>query len=498
MINILKNRVLGFSQAIGLVLISMGIIAGCTPRNETPNIEGDTYLVDLNFSGFETRVRPITSGQADEHSNALKTQARNVDEFPTTLYYWSFDAASLLSDYYQQSAIALSFFPASTAHSFLNGFPNSAVSNKLLEARVVSAFILPIPAADIRRLDKLNVELGLSKYSALGVELEYGFSRTSVLSLVGKQITIPKEQLDFRKNTLSFDLRDLSFQDKDTMYLFLSVNRVQYSDNKDFNRSRSAVWVDNIRVSGIRNVRNDKLKNDIHYFIFDQKNNLIVDRGSFDAKNSAQSLRVELPFGEYSTATVYNNSVNDPFFPEVINAKNDFYLRDSMELDGRIFGSIDTVKVDRSFSQKIALRRAYSQVRFEFTDAVAPSRVTQLRVYPAHHRYTWNPFSIVLPTAVESKPRKPYLIDLNAVRERTVVFNEFLGLEAMERDLKYRVEVMEEEKVLRTFEVQGTSRNNMQLVFKGPLLPPTTGFGGFEVSLQEEWDGEKVVQFDHD
>jgi len=68
----------------------------------------------------------------------------------------------------------------------------------------------------------------------------------------------------------------------------------------------------------------------------------------------------------------------------------------------------------------------------------------------------------------------------------------------MERDLKYRVEVMEEEKVLRTFEVQGTSRNNMQLVFKGPLLPPTTGFGGFEVSLQEEWDGEKVIQFDHD
>src|SRR5690606_37773673 len=137
---------------------------------------------------------------------------------------------------------------------------------------------------------------------------------------------------------------------------------------------------------------NDKLKNDIHYFIFDQKNNLIIDRGSFDAKNSAQSLRVELPFGEYSTATVYNNSVNDPFFPEVINAKNDFYLRDSMGLDGRIFGSIDTFKVNRSFSQKIALRRAYSQIRFEFTDAVAPSRVTQLRVYPAHHRYTWNPF----------------------------------------------------------------------------------------------------------
>jgi len=495
MINILKNRVLGFSQAIGLVLISMGIITGCTPRNETPNIEGETFLVDLTFSGFETRVRPITSGQADEHQKNFGSQHHHVDEFPTNLYYWSFDAATLISDYYHQSPIELSLFPSWTTHTFLNGFPNTSVSNKLLEAGAVGSFILPIPVSGIRSLDKLSFEMGLSKYNALGIELEYSFSRSTGLSSLGKMIKIPKENLGFIKNTLAFDLSEITFQGQDTLYLFLSVNRGQLSENKNFTQRKSAVRIDNIRVSGMRNVRNEKLKNDLHYVIFDQKSNLKVSRGKFDVEKDAQSLRVELPFGEYSLVSIYNNSVKNPFLPEVIGSKNDFYLLDSMEVDGRIFGSIDTFKVDRSFSKKLELHRAYSQVRFEFTDTLATTKVTQLRVYPNHQPFAWNPYSINLPS-LDAKPRKPYVIDINMDREKTVVFNEFLGLEAMARDLKYKVEVMEEEKVLRTFEVQGSVLNNMQLVFKGPLLPPTSGFGGFEISLKEKWTGEKVITFD--
>jgi len=79
---------------------------------------------------------------------------------------------------------------------------------------------------------------------------------------------------------------------------------------------------------------------------------------------------------------------------------------------------------------------------------------------------------------------------------KTIAFNEFLGNVLQPFGVDYRVQVYgEADTILRTFEVNSAIRNNVQLLFRGPLLENAGSTSSFSIVFREDWDGQNIIDF---
>ncbi len=460
-------------------------------EHESENLE---YLVDLNFSGFNYRkstLDVVGSPVDHQHSAAVRT---TTDEYPVTLYYWSFDNSTLESDVYPIQPGSTYLFKSGVKYQFVPGFESGLLFDKSLEATSLSSIQFKLSTKGIKSFSKLKFELGLNEYSGSSIRLQYSFGFKSEKFPLGSEISFPMSQLNLKKNTLEIDLRQIDFSNQDSIIFIVYPNLGYHDKNPKYSEEKSIIRFDNIKVTGTRLVANAQLKNDLHYYVFDAASSRLRRKGQFDVLSQQSGVRVELPVGEYHIATLFNNTLNEPALMGEIKDKREFLLNDSMGAEGRIFSSLDTLVVSQTFKKDIILSRAYSQIRFEFTDVVKPIAVKSLRIYKDHQSSYWNPFAVLIPEPT-AKKEQPHIIPFNFDKQDYVVFNEFLGLINTEKELRYRVEVWGEEKLIRTFVVKGVCRNNMQLAFRGDLLSSTMGAGGFQVNIRDKWDKETIVDF---
>ncbi|MVZ66011.1 hypothetical protein GQF61_09080 [Sphingobacterium sp. DK4209] len=452
------------------------------------------YLVDLDFSGFDYRKSTLdNAGPGDGFSN--RTGARTTtDEYPVTLFYWSFDKSSLESDVYPITPGLTYLFKSGVKYQFVPGFESGLLFDKSLEATSLSSIQFKLSTKGIKSFSKLKFDLGLNEFSGSSIRLHYSFGFKFEKFPLGSEVSFPMSQLNLKKNTLEIDLSEINFTNQDSIIFIVYPNLGYHDKNPKYSEEKSIIRFDNIKVTGIRLVGNEKLKNDLHYYVFDAGSSRLRRKGQFNILNQQSGIRLELPVGEYHIATLFNNTLSEPALIGDIKDKREFLLKDSMGAEGRIFSSLDTLEVSQTFKKEITLSRAYSQIRLEFTDVVKPFEVRYLRIYKDHQSSYWNPFAVLISEST-AKEEQPYIIPFNFDKQDYVVFNEFLGLISADKELRYRVEVWGEERLIRTFKVKGVCRNNMQLAFRGDLLSSVMGSGGFLVNIRDRWDKETVVDF---
>src|SRR5690606_37253805 len=200
-----------------------------------------------------------------------------------------------------------------------------------------------------------------------------------------------------------------------------------------------------------------------------------------------------LPAGDYIASFVANISNAELNIPETGDASVYFIANTFSNNKAEIFGVLDTFSVDGDMDKDIELNRYYSEIRFAFTDAGDLSQVKKLIVKREHDANFYAPFHPTMDNPVEDSSEivlHPQLDEAN----REVFFNQFIGNTPIPVPLKYKVDVYDgSDELIRTFQVESEIRNNMQLLFRGKLLDAPNG--QFVVRLNENWDGEKQVDF---
>src|SRR5690606_21976000 len=141
----------------------------------------------------------------------------------------------------------------------------------------------------------------------------------------------------------------------------------------------------------------------------------------------------------------------------------------------------------------IELNGYYSERRVAFTDRGELSEVAKLVVKQEQEAALYAPFLPTMETPEEVFSEIIVYPKFDA-STREVFVHQFIGNTPLPVLLRYTLEVYNAaDELLRKFQVESEIRNNIRLLFSGKLLDATNG--QFVVRLNEDWDGDKQVDF---
>ncbi len=453
------------------------------------------YQVNIGYAGFETILRPLKETASPNISDPFSARSfGGGDEAPVTVLNWNFNSGKLISDYQLGPAVNFDHFPKAFPAAFVPSFENSFFGDKALQLKHMTFLSLEFPIGELKKLGTFSFDLGSDSLAGKTVEFQYRFADGINRINFPVRIDMENKKDDFAKTRIKFDLSSLPVEQENKMLVEIHFRRSQ--EDKELGRMQFGTYrLDNVRLTGYKKALDVRMKSKLRYYLFQKGTHALVDSGQVLLKDGNPQLNLELPLGEYILMSTYHYVNKDIISTGQISRLEDLHFQDDIGFEGRMFASCDTIEVSKSFAKEIALRRAYGQVRFEFTDSRDLKEVKRVLIKPQHLPVRWRPFSHVGQSKAAEEPSQSFEVEQDFNVHKEIVFNQFLGLHVQGKKLHYILEVWDDSKILRTIDVQGEANNNMQLVFRGQLLPRTTAVAGFEIKLVEAWDKEVLIEF---
>ena len=190
---------------------------------------------------------------------------------------------------------------------------------------------------------------------------------------------------------------------------------------------------------------------------------------------------------------VINSSNDDLIIAPDIGKASDIYISNPFSnKDAEIFGYKGTLEVSGNMSVNIVLQRLYSQVKVEFTDQDL-SAVKKIVLNQLHEPFFYSPFATGLLNPILDQSAIEIEDDFQSNKQ--VIFNQFMGLLNENKPVNYILNVIGDAGVLQSFELSSSIKNNIQLVFRGNLLEGAPNNVAFQITINENWDGENEVSF---
>lgn len=351
--------------------------------------------------------------------------------------------------------------------------------------------LIKLPIKDVYALSRLGFDMTGSAAGTKDFELHYSFDEGDSykeISLLNQFGNITANA----KNSFTFNLDDLELAGEE-LWLKITPKAGDRGNGSAYNESTGTIRIDNLHLVGISPTSTATFTvNKFHYFIFHKTNGKSYQGITEDI--SSLDVELELPVGEYDIFFVLNSSDEELIFPTTISKAGDIYISNNFSnKDAEIYGYSGSFEVTGSMSINIVLQRLYSQVKIEFTDFDL-STVKSISINQVHEPYFYSPFSsgIINPILDQTIIN----VEEDFQSNKQIVFNQFMGLIIESKPVYYNVVVLgESSTVLRTFELTSTIKNNIQLVFRGELLPESTQNVLFQITKNEDWDGENEVSF---
>jgi len=295
------------------------------------------------------------------------------------------------------------------------------------------------------------------------------------------------------KNSFTYNLEELKLSG-DEIWFKINAKAGLRDGVSAYNESTGTIRIDNMHLVGIAPTAKDELAiRKLHYFLFHKdKPELIFDGETEDVESL--SLQLNLPAGDYNVFFILNNSNKELLLPTVISKSSDLYASNLFSnKEAEIFGYVGSISVSSDMTSTIFLQRLYSQIKIEFTDNIDLSRIKKLVFKQEHQPFFYSPFAIGLSNPILDQSSIEIVDDFQLNKQ--VVFNQFLGLLTSAQSIHYVAEVYSENDIIRTFHLQGSLKNNIQLVFRGNLLQEQQFNVGFQMTKNENWDGNSEVGF---
>lgn len=121
------------------------------------------------------------------------------------------------------------------------------------------------------------------------------------------------------------------------------------------------------------------------------------------------------------------------------------------------------------------------------------SSVKKIILSQGHEPFFYSPFNTTMLNPVMDQTVIEIEDDFQFNKQ--VVFKKFMGFLSEVQPIHYTVLVLIDEGVLRTFDLSSSLKNNLQLAFRGELLQGALENVLFQITKNENWDGENNVGF---
>lgn len=480
-----------YSFSILFIMLNM---ASCKKNAVEPNDGQESYTIGFRFQEFEQRVSPLGTKMAVSAKNHSVATISNQNRYEGHIYYWSFNAETLMPDIYPSTHWSITYNDGQTPNDYAAGWVyENYTAGRALSLRGLSELVFKMPLTNVFELHALAFDVGSSGTGPKSFSL--------LFSQDGESYTVFEEDNQFTntntaqaKNTFVFGLEELSLDFSKDLYVKLLPKEGDRGSAGNYNEVTGVMRIDNFRLSGVANQIADANVRRIHYHVFDaETKNLVLSGADHFREGALSDFALTLPAGDYIASFVTNISNAELRIPETGNASDYFIANIFSNSKAKIFGVLDTFSVEGDMQKDIVLNRYYSEVRFAFTDTKDLSHVAKLIVKQGHEGLFYAPFYPAMDSPVEDLSELVIFPEFEE-DNREVFLNQFIGNTLAPVPLMYTIEAYDAfDELITTFQVESEIHNNMQLLFRGKLLEAPNG--QFVVRLNENWDGEKQVNF---
>ncbi|GHE41196.1 hypothetical protein [Sphingobacterium griseoflavum] len=476
------------------------IIYACSCQRETyPDDDmRESYTVAVKFKEFDQTIRELKNNQRTQLAQAKKRGMMNglraaEGDF---VYFWSFNQGTLEPDIFATEGATLTYNQGLTPFSFAGGWSfESYTAGFGLTITGANEILLKIPLEGITAVQDFGLDMGSSGTGPKSFSLSYGQN--------GQDYTLLSEDNQFSntntahaKNTFVFSLQDVELDKRRDLYIKIIPKAGFRGEASDYRASTGVIKLDNIRLTGEKGVSEASSVKALHYHVFDAENKDLITFGTYDyAVENLTDFSLSLPLGRYIVSFVANESDSTLVLPSAPSFSNWYVGNRFANYTARVFGLLDTFTVSGHMERELILKRYFSQIKFEFTDPGDLTSVGKIVIRRMHEPEFYAPFNRTLANPILDQSQI-VIFPTFMSGDKTIFFNQFIGNVMEPFDIAYRIDVYSRvDTLLRTFELTSAIRNNMQLVFRGPLLGDTGTGSSFSILFKEDWDGHDIISF---
>ncbi len=465
--------------------------------HEAPQPDNGLHQVSFNFSNFQSEIQSYHSAPSTKSVQNDATLNLHPDQFEV-LGYFDMNKKSLEPTYDYDQVFKIEVIAGlENSGQFVNDPSKPAYKdNFVYTVKGLSRFSFKIDLTKIHELDRLEFDLlstdGNQKYFFVQFLDQNNYPIRNSDRLIE---IVPNSNASKQLQTYNIPIpKELKGNDKTIVNIWMKdpVTNHPYVEDP----YKHAHYIDNIKFYGRAKERSKPNLSDLPYFIFKKKTGELVKKGSFDLSQNNKEQLVELPYGSYYNLILFHDSPKKLLMPTDIKNKDQIFIGHTFEDKfGRSFAAIDSFDLKENVEKLVKLKRLYSLVTLNFNDIRDLKEIKKVTVRPITAPYFWKPFNLKVDTKNLEEPTKPLEFEQDFNLNKEISFSHFLGLSDKELPVQYEIEVWDKSKVIRKFRLKSNIKNNVKLIFKGPLYPSGFSTGFFEVIIDETWDANKVVVF---
>lgn len=472
------------------------LLAISCKKDSTIDEENDlVYPVNFTFTNFHSSSGFLKNGTTATKNLVAATGGVPANYSEGFLYLWTFNADNLIPDIkYKKSANpSITFNDGRTPTSFGAGFVfENYVAGKAVNFIGMKELLIKLPIEEVISVSRLGFDLTGSATGPKDFELYISFDEGDTFETIALSNQFGNVNSN-GKNSFTYDLSEIELEGEE-LWLKIVAKAGERGTASAYNESTGTLRMDNLHLVGIAPPEPSNFTvNKLHYFLFHKERADFIIDGELDDLQQL-NLELDLPIGEYDIFFVLNSSNTELIFPDILTKSSDLYTSNLFSnKQAEIFGYAGQLTVSGNMSSSIVLQRLYSQIKVEFTDVLDLSVVKKIVFKQEHEPFFYSPFNTSLSNPILDQSSLEISDDFQMNKQ--VVFNQFMGLLNDVIPINYTVEVHGENEILRTFQLGSSVKNNVQLVFRGQLLEDPLHTVGFQITKNENWDGESEVNF---
>lgn len=498
-------------RQIRLSILSLFLAIACQ-KSDNPTVEPeDDQLHEVTFrlNHFHAGIRPLSASKhsINEHSDLDLSTQGNVIPSPDIqyLYYWSFNQEDTQPDIalnIDNASIDFTSYATIPKHSFTTGFSyESYAAGKAYNITALDALLFDMPIQHVDKLVSFAFDISSSNTGPKGFIL--------YVSINSSEYTVLSENNQFYdtkangRNSYVYDLTQLDASNsiKQLSFKIVAMEGERGYGSK-YNDKSGTIKIDNVRLMGVYSgpVKQPVISDNgqLYYHIYSAQDSLLVLSGQTDINPSNSddlTLDLKLKEGNYLASFAADFTSTGLKFSTFYEQASDLYWYYPFA-DAKTFAAkLNTLIVESDMTLDLTMERSFSQIRFEFTDIEGLDQVEKIEILALNHT-AFSPF-----TTTQYRPINIEYIYMSEMEQDEngyyLQFDQFLGLLNDPYSVSYLISVFGEEKVLlRTFNLEASILNNVQLTFTGNLLGSTSGSTtGFAVKWKEAWKDLVIVSY---
>ncbi len=457
-------------------------------KDRSPDEQSEKlYDLKFEFNGFTSTKGPL------KHASVAVEKLASISGDPQNqstgyLFFWSFNNESLQPDMgipsgeYTRITYNDGIIPSEYGSS---GYAYGGyVAGKSLTFRGANEIIFEMPLHHVQEIKELGFDIGSSNTGPKAFEIYYSLDGEDYIALQLINQFGANGGTNYPKNSFMYDLQGLVIAG-DRLWIKIIPQPGERVEGSTFNPATGITRIDNFRLEGSYELTQTNPISKLHYFIYHRDKRDLFHIGEIEDWDDFQ---VQLPLGRYDVCFVLNQSALDLALPAMQEDWNTLFVSNYfVNSQAEIFGFVGEIDVQQNETYSFTLSRMYSQVKLEFTDANLDV-IDKVVVSAKHDPLYFVPSKTPIPNPVLDQTEISFEEGIPVNKQ--ILFNQFIGLVSDPQSLLYQVDVYSVDGLIRTFELESTIKNNMQLVFRGELLNGVQVQNGFLIQKNETWDGE--------